>query len=142
MLQLQPLVVRLTFPQKLSQTSPLLRPIPSPVIPLSRPVMTKLYGVLLLKIFALVPLLSQLTPSTCPLVLVSSLLLSSGTPAISTNNTHWLSVGPTVNASGKKHGIFAKKTIGVSHGYTISFVFVTATPNPPNFVIRFQSDST
>ena len=66
---LQPLVVRLTFPKKLSQTYP------SPVIPLQCPVVTKLYGVLLLKIFALMHLLSQLRPSPCPLVLVSPLLM-------------------------------------------------------------------
>ncbi|TKS65833.1 G2/M phase-specific E3 ubiquitin-protein ligase [Collichthys lucidus] len=44
--------------------------------------------------------------------------MSSGTPAISTGNTHGLSVGPTVNASGKRHGIFADRTSGVSHGPT------------------------
>lgn len=69
MLQLQPLVVHLKIPKKLSRTYP------TPVIPLQCPVVTKLYGVLLLKIFALMHLLSQLTPSPRPLVLVSLLLM-------------------------------------------------------------------
>lgn len=70
MLQVQPLLVHLM----LSQTSPLLRSIPSSVIALPCPVVLKLYGLLLLKIFALMHLLSQLTLSPCPLVQMSSLL--------------------------------------------------------------------
>ncbi len=44
--------------------------------------------------------------------------MSSGTPAISTGNTHGLSVGPTVNAGSKKRCMFGNNTSGVSHGPT------------------------
>ena len=42
-----------------------------------------------------------LTMSTSAGVITIDETLTSGTPAISTGNTHGLSVGPTVNASGK-----------------------------------------
>ncbi|XP_060786877.1 uncharacterized protein LOC132892603 [Neoarius graeffei] len=61
-----------------------------------------------------------LTVSTSAGVITTdeTLTMSSGTPDISTGNTHGLPVVPTVNASGKRHCIFANRTSGVSHGPT------------------------
>lgn len=44
--------------------------------------------------------------------------MSSGTPAISTGNTHGLSVGHTVNASAKRRCVFGNNTSAVSYGPT------------------------
>lgn len=44
--------------------------------------------------------------------------MSSATPAISTGNTHSLSVGPTVNAGNKRPCVFGNTASSVSHGTT------------------------